>query len=245
MRQPSNRQPGEAAPGGTSGAGSWWRQRGEIQLFAGVVIVTVALVALAGRGSWSPPKVDRSNAGQEAGAASGSVHGLGSRLPSDQLEVDGGRLCDRAFQTPTRGASLALPSGALLPGALLSLARGTDAMGGPAWTHPNVPGFPFGRPLDPARVKAVACIDPRSVSVGMYTSGGTAWRKDWDVRVLSWPDGEVLAGDLLQGGPPPTFREVPMVGGMPAPGAADASGPIPLEAFVVWLGAGPQPTGNR
>jgi hypothetical protein len=156
------------------------------------------------------------------------------------MEVDGGQLCDKAFAKALGDPGGALPHDALLPGALLCLYRDTDINGRPSWSHPKVPGFPFDRPMDRAKVKAVTCIVPRSVAVGTYILatggvGGTAWRQDWEVRVLEWPIGDVRAATLLEGGRPPAERGVALVNGAPVFG--DATGSNPLEALEAWLKA--------
>lgn len=67
----------------------------------------------------------------------------------------------------------------------------------------------YGLPLatSAAMFKSLVCIDVKRVSMGTYVDPGgnttSADRRDWDVAVLSWPAGDLIAQSHFQGGDPP------------------------------------------
>ena len=57
-------------------------------------------------------------------------------------------------------------------------------------------------------VQAAVCIRHAFIQIGIYRPDNiAAVREDWDVRVLRWPSGEVLAGKDFPGqAPPPEIK---------------------------------------
>jgi WD40 repeat protein len=55
-------------------------------------------------------------------------------------------------------------------------------------------------------VRAVACLNKTLVRQGTYTDGAAAYRLDYNVRLISWPEGQPLAGQFFQGGPAPETK---------------------------------------
>ena len=55
----------------------------------------------------------------------------------------------------------------------------------------------------PSEVAALVCIRESRKKAGSYMGGGSAFRVYWDVRITSWPDGQVIASKDFAGGDPP------------------------------------------
>jgi hypothetical protein len=63
-------------------------------------------------------------------------------------------------------------------------------------------------PTSASSFKSLVCVDEKPVTVGTYIDQATgksspANREDWTVRVLSWPNGDLIAEHQFQGADPP------------------------------------------
>lgn len=128
-----------------------------------------------------------------------------------------------------------LQPGLLAAGSLAMFGRG-DVYGSPGeWKPLQGQNLQLLRAASPEDVRALLCIDQLSVTVGQYgiapgdTSGPLAIRRDYEARLVSWPDGRVLARMSAGGDEPPSviagsagaWREVG--GGSNAPLASGAA----------------------
>jgi N-acetylneuraminic acid mutarotase len=128
------------------------------------------------------------------------------RTPAETLTPQAGRLCAAAFRA---GRAPAGPPPTLTPRSLLFLEGGQDGTwaGSREW-------FPALKAESADQVRCVVCIKGTLECVGTYRpledvapgirgSDVPAERLRWDVRVLEWPEGRVLAGTSLMGKEPP------------------------------------------
>ena len=82
-------------------------------------------------------------------------------------------------------------------------------------------------PGSPEDIHTLVCIEQTRIKEGMYvgTVGGTAYRPQWDVWLITWPEGELLGGVTFLGGDPPS--------------TVTTSGPhygeSPQDDVAVWL----------
>ena len=119
-------------------------------------------------------------------------------------------LCEAAFAVPTIQAPISVP--------LMRLERavfsgGTGASDSEQWKVSRF--IPFIGTRYAAEVQGLLCVHEIWKTVGKYTSGVPADQRDFDVRVVRWPTGDVLAAAAFRGGAPPgvtrliTFGEAP------------------------------------
>jgi hypothetical protein len=76
------------------------------------------------------------------------------------------------------------------------------------WLHPGdiLPSRAQAQTAD--AVHALVCIHATHVLVGTYgSSGNVGVRVDWDLRVLRWPSGEVIAAQAFTGHAPDDIGE--------------------------------------
>jgi len=76
-----------------------------------------------------------------------------------------------------------------------------------------------------SEVKTLVCIRQSRVAVGRYTDWSSAYMFQWEVRLVSWPDGTVLGAETLSGSSPPKTKY----------GSGDESGITPGRALWEWL----------
>lgn len=142
-------------------------------------------------------------------------------------------LCDEA-SSAAPAVTDHLQPGLLPAGSLAEFGRG-DAYGSPGeWKLLQGQDLQLLRAASPEDVRALLCVDQVSVTVGQYgiapgdTSGPRAIRRDYEARLVSWPDGRVLARMSAGGSAPPSviagsaagWREVGGAGNPPLASAA-------------------------
>ena len=116
--------------------------------------------------------------------------------------------------TPTAPASSLLPQVQILcAAAFSSAAPASNATSLPApfvssiFRSYNEAGWVYEQTLahletrDASQVAALVCIRESRVQQGEYQNGAPAYRLDWEVRFLQWPDGTQLAGWTEPGSP--------------------------------------------
>lgn len=79
---------------------------------------------------------------------------------------------------------------------------------------------------DPGQAKSLICISERAKSAGRYTSGASAYRRNWEVRVVGLADRRLLGRVALEGGDPP---------GAITEGTKAAYGAPPASDMHAWL----------
>ena len=90
-------------------------------------------------------------------------------------------------------------------------------------------------------VQSLVCVRERRIEVGTYQEVKyAAGRLDWDVRVLRWPDGAVLAANSFRGGDPPDVyqsksRTDPCGSNLPGAVCLTQYGKSPQDDFMTWL----------
>jgi hypothetical protein len=112
---------------------------------------------------------------------------------------------DPAGSACSRASSAAPPSTqGTISGGTVEL-HATEA-GGSQW----IPGFylDLNYPTSASSFKSLVCVNEKPVTVGTYVDQATgksspANREDWTIRVLSWPNGDLIAEHQFQGADPP------------------------------------------
>lgn len=154
-----------------------------------------------------------------------------------ELLPTAGPLCAAALDS---GASAGTPAPGAIAGPAVAFVRLDEKFGyGTAWGA-------FGDRLVPEKhakagsaddVRAVVCVQQIFTEVGKYqatdSQTGTvsemiANRIDFDIRVLRWPGGELLAARSFQGADPPEKVEL-------QPGLSHWSGNLPIVDASNWL----------
>jgi COMPASS component SWD3 len=74
-------------------------------------------------------------------------------------------------------------------------------------------------------IRGLVCIRQRRTKTGTYEDGSAAYRLDWDVSLLSWPDGNVIGIEMFSGDKPPSTNQ----------GGGNVEGKRPIEALSKWL----------
>ena len=125
-------------------------------------------------------------------------------------------LCDAAFQNDAGGVQSGGARGPVLE--LLKLdesqvtasARDPDLGRWLADPDASITGVPEAQVAAAAGdAHALVCVLEQQVQVGSFAiSGSPAVRIDYDVRLVSWPDGALLAGTSFTGGDPPSDRTI-------------------------------------
>jgi sugar lactone lactonase YvrE len=77
---------------------------------------------------------------------------------------------------------------------------------------------------DPSKVRSVVCIESSLATVFRYHGGIPANQQVWDVRIVTWPEGNAVAAKELRGSSPPSVAE-----------AWETTGGSPSAAFEDWL----------
>jgi hypothetical protein len=149
------------------------------------------------------------------GAASNYVYTTPTPPPAAAVLDRAGPLCDAAFHTRATGAATAqapafelleLDESQLDPSAF----HDENLNQWIADNSPEITGVPT--PLlaaTPDAAHALVCVIMRQVQVGTFEiSGSAAIRIDYDTRLLSWPDGALVAAQSFRGAAPPADRTV-------------------------------------
>jgi hypothetical protein len=87
------------------------------------------------------------------------------------------------------------------------------------------PGLPFLGALSASEVGTLACARQSRHKTGTYTSGEAAYQLKWDVRLVQWPQGQVLDAKEFTGCTPPFFKS----------GEGPGYGKPPIAALLRWL----------
>ena len=123
-------------------------------------------------------------------------------------------LCQAAFESAVQAATPSKP--------FLILARGSDADA--EWTRLQL--YQHGLEAASAdRVSTLVCIRQTTIQMTTYTDGQPGYRQDWDVRLVSWPQGVPIAEVSLRGGNPPDVKF----------GSDAAYGASPSTQLFEWL----------
>jgi hypothetical protein len=136
---------------------------------------------------------------------------------------------DQAGSACSRASSASPPSAPGTIGGRTVELHQTQA--GPGW----IPGFylDLNNPTSASSFKSLACVDEKHVTLGTYVDQATgksspADRIDWTVRVLSWPNGDLIAEHQFQGAdPPPNCTE--------NAGISDCVGKPPQTEATAWI----------
>lgn len=84
--------------------------------------------------------------------------------------------------------------------------------------------MPIPAPLE--EVQTLICIEQTRINKGMYIpAGGTAFQPQWDIWLVSWPEGSLLGSRTFMGGPPPRTKT----------GPGSRYGEFPEEEALAWL----------
>lgn len=136
-------------------------------------------------------------------------------IPPQALFHQAIKLCETAFQSPVRGGS---PG----PGVLALVYKFEEK----TWKIEDLPHGPEAA----HEVRTIACIKEDREHVANYTPGDIpGYRLIWHVRLVNWPDGEVLAKRTLYGDKPPS---VEVYVGKPPEAVYGAP---PTIYFMEWL----------
>ncbi|MBI9045043.1 MAG: hypothetical protein JEZ06_11185 [Anaerolineaceae bacterium] len=121
--------------------------------------------------------------------------------------------CDDAYSAPIRGGSI--DQVAIV---LFNKEYNADS----SWELADYPHFA----RTPDELGSLICIKETRIDEDTYSDGKTAYRRDWIVRVLSWPDGTVISENTFTGGAPVEVKTH----------SNDDYGHTPYENFMRWAG---------
>ena len=186
----------------------------------GIPILLVACLLLLGRASLAQL--------QKAGSSASPA----AMQTPDQILTQAKTICEAAFADPTRNApgqpgkdSVAVGSVLLLKKDLQSAEKNWYRS---LWTLSYLDWQPEND------VRSLLCVHQGEMAVGTYvaapgaSSTGTAYRADWEGRLVSWPDGRLLARRSFTGNPPPQMKF----------GQGDAYGGVSEAEVLEWLAGG-------
>ena len=77
----------------------------------------------------------------------------------------------------------------------------------------------------PEDVKTIVCVLVKRSKTGSYTDGAAAYIITWTVRLVSWPDGQVVGENTFVGGKPPRVKIY----------RGDGYGSNPIKVYRQWL----------
>jgi len=92
------------------------------------------------------------------------------------------------------------------------------------WKHY---GLPWVESHSASTVKTLVCIRENRQRAGTYGDNTPAYRLEWDVRLVQWPDGKVLSATAFVGGKPPLAKL----------GSVPGYGKPPRTDLMAWLGS--------
>jgi hypothetical protein len=132
------------------------------------------------------------------------------------------------------GNACSRASSATPPGTPGTISGGSVELHGTEAAH-WVPAYylDLNSPTSASSFKSLACVDEKPVTVGTYVDQATgksspANREDWTVRVLSWPNGDLIAEHQFQGAdPPPNCTE--------HAGMSNCAGKPPQTEARAWI----------
>jgi WD40 repeat protein len=127
----------------------------------------------------------------------------------DILVEDAGAICEDAFSQSVKSGTLLAPT--------LGLMKFADhhvfgAEYQPHWESYNWI-LPHVRAFSASDLHSLMCIEEELIKTGSYTDGSGAYQIRWNVRLVAWPEGDVLASKSFQGGLPPKIKPSGSFGG--------------------------------
>jgi hypothetical protein len=145
---------------------------------------------------------------------------------TESMLLDAAALCSQSFSAIPSDVSPQAPT-------LTLISHGLDVWDIIHSYFPSIAEAEFA-----AEVKTLICIQETRQKVGDYfpirtpdspvnplaTAVGAGYRIDWDVRLVLYPSGEVVAAEHFNGGAPPVY------------GAGIEIGPDPRPEVEAWLG---------
>jgi len=103
-------------------------------------------------------------------------------------------LCEAAFSSPLTTGSALTPVRTLV----------NKEYEGERWDFdPNIMVIPHSEPLEASEVHTLVCIRESRVQEVTYPDGETGYRVVWDVRLVLYPDGDVIGAEKFEGDEPP------------------------------------------
>lgn len=184
------------------------------------VAVLVGVVISAGIACGS----SSSNSGSTSGSSAASATTATAQPPSaDTLREQAQQVCARALQ-----ASVPATAGSAKPSVLAMRNKDdeTTPAGGRVWIREYLQS-PQEAKLA-SEVRSLVCINETRTLVGTYQqSNSRAYRRDWEARLVSWPDGAILRMRKFDGEPPPQERSLTS--------RTDVYGNEPTKALKDWL----------
>lgn len=187
-------------------------------------ILAVLFICLACSGSGSPA---------DDGTANRTPPATPTPRPVDVLEAQATALCTAAFAAPAPATAQAARRPAVLywrrdESKVQTQSRSSTA--GPGWRGELAGDLPQTLSARTAEeVQTVACREERYIQVGVYQeSNSAAVRIDYELRLLRWPGGELLAARTFRGGDPPATRTT-------QGSVSWEHGPRPQAEATAWL----------
>lgn len=111
------------------------------------------------------------------------------------LEQQAAELCEKAFSAPVQTQPFEMP--------YLGMYK-TEVNRNPSWGISNTTPHLFA--LSAESVKSIVCSSETRTQVGIYTDGSAAFKLRLNIRVVSWPDGAVVAAKSFESGMPPKTK---------------------------------------
>jgi len=148
----------------------------------------------------------------------------------EELLPEAAILCEASFYW-----NVQMPEGGMLPaGPILALNK---KLWDPdrTWRH-YYSSLDIDQAQSPSEIVALICIRESREYSGQYHDGQIGYKPNWQVRVVSWTDGQLLAVNAFEGGDAPQTK---------SSGSGPAYGGPPSTACSEWLASlevGPVPT---
>jgi WD40 repeat protein len=111
------------------------------------------------------------------------------------LEESAGMLCEKAYSAPVESKPIRMP--------YLGMVK-TERDTNPVWKMSH--SIPHLFALSEDSVHSIICSLETRSKVGIYTDGSAAFRLTRIIRVLSWPEGTVIASKTYESGMPPKTK---------------------------------------
>jgi len=112
------------------------------------------------------------------------------------LEESAGALCEKSYSAPVQSKKK-------IETPYLGMYK-TETSSNSKWSVSN--DIPHLFALSKESVRSIICRLETKKKVGRYTDGSTAFQLTMNIRIISWPDGTVVASKAFQSGPPPKIK---------------------------------------
>lgn len=122
-------------------------------------------------------------------------------------------------------SSQRVPVAGTVSGKVLVFSQGADDS---TWTENTDYAPTYARARSVSELAAVACFKQYKKPLASYSDGGRAYKVEYDVWVVSWPNGEVLVAEYLSS----DFDEAPAVKSQPG----DIYFGYTPDSLTTWLG---------